>query len=397
MDTKRIVIPGELLSSNPSLSGSGTYVSGGKVYASVCGILAQKGKISVHPLSGPYVPKKNDLIIGYTTVVTSSNWIFDINCPYEGLLHVMEYPIRVPSEEMRQHFDVGDTVLLKVTDVNSEMKIELTYKDPTCRKLTKGRLHEVPYSKVSRIIGRSGAMISMLKAKTGCEIFVGGNGRIWMNGNSEDMDILTNALKKIEADARVPGLTDLTAAYIDEQYTLIGSAGHGKKFENTDSKSDSKPSLKAKVGPVSSKKKGVPAAPEETSEIMDSEAKLESLPRKKRSAKNSADDGKTPENAPAVGKSVVVENVAENAVEDIVENAAENVAENAVENVAENAAENIAENPAAGLDVIPSSCEEPAEKPLPARSKPCLPESCTCFRNVYFTHPPVPDGNKSDE
>ncbi|MCL2550009.1 MAG: exosome complex RNA-binding protein Rrp4 [Methanimicrococcus sp.] len=363
MDTKRIVIPGELLSGNPSLSGPGTYVSGGKVYASVCGLLAQKGKFSVHPLSGPYLPKKNDIIIGYTTVVTSSNWIFDINCPYEGLLHVMEYPIRVPSEEMTQHFNIGDTVLLKVTDVNSEMKIELTYKDSLCRKLTKGRLHEVPYSKVSRIIGRSGAMISMLKAKTGCEIFVGGNGRIWMNGDSEDMDILTSALKKIEADARVPGLTDLTAAYIDEQYTLIGSDGHGKK-NATDSESDSKPSLKAKTGPVS-KQKSAPAAPEETPEIMYSGAELESLPRKKRSAKKTADDGKTPENAPAAGKSA--------------------------------AAENPAENPAAGSDGLSSkSGEEPAKKPRPAQPKACRQESCTCFGSVFFTHPPVPDGHKSD-
>ena len=220
MDKKRIVIPGELLSENSSLSGSGTYVSGGKVYASVCGLLIQKGKFSVHPLSGPYMPKKNDLVIGYVTVVTSSNWIFDIGCPYEGLLHVTEYPQRVPSEEMTQHFGIGDTVLLKVTDVNSEMKIELTYKDQVCRKLTNGRLFEISSSKVSRVIGRSGAMISMLKSKTGCDVFVGGNGRIWMRGSSESMDILTNALKKIEADAQVSGLTDLIAAYIDEQYRL---------------------------------------------------------------------------------------------------------------------------------------------------------------------------------
>lgn len=363
MDTKRIVIPGEPLSDNPSLSGPGTYVSGGKVYASVCGLLAQKGKFSVHPLSGPYLPKKNDLIIGYTTVVTSSNWIFDINCPYEGLLHVMEYPLRVPSEEMTQHFCVGDTVLLKVTDVNSEMKIELTYKDPVCRKLTKGRLHEVPYSKVSRIIGRSGAMISMLKVKTGCNVFVGGNGRIWMDGNSEDMDILTAALKKIEADARVPGLTDLIAAFIDEQYALIGSAGHGKKDETADFESDSKPSSKAKTKSVSSKKNGVLAAPEETSEIMSSEAELESLPRKKRSAKKSADIGNTPENVPAVGKSAVIGNAAK--------------------------------DEAAGIEPAqPGSGKKPV-KPRRVQPKTGRQENCTCFKNVFFTHPPVLDGNRS--
>ncbi|WNY24644.1 exosome complex RNA-binding protein Rrp4 [Methanolapillus millepedarum] len=224
MDTKRIVIPGELLSSTPAKAGFGTYVSGGKVYASVCGFVSDKDKISVLPFSGPYMPKRYDLVIGYVTVVTPSNWIFDIGCPYEGLLHVSEYPVRVPSEEMDQHFNVGDTVLLKVIDVNAEMKIELTYKgDPVCKKLKTGRIYDIPISKVSRVIGRSGSMISMLKSKTGCEIFVGNNGRIWMNGSSEDMQILTQALAKIERDAKLSGLTDLVAAFIDEQYALLGN------------------------------------------------------------------------------------------------------------------------------------------------------------------------------
>ncbi|MDV0447293.1 hypothetical protein MsAg5_11760 [Methanosarcinaceae archaeon Ag5] len=223
MDTKRIVIPGELLSSTPSKAGSGTYVSGGKVYASVCGFVSEKDKVSVLPFSGPYMPKKFDLVVGYVTVVTPSNWIFDIGCPYEGLLHVSEYPVRVPSEEMNQHFDVGDAVLLKVIDVNPEMKIELTYKgDPICKKLKTGRIYDIPISKVSRVIGRSGSMISMLKAKTCCDIFVGNNGRIWMNGASEDLQILTLALAKIERDAKLSGLTDLVSAFIDEQYALIG-------------------------------------------------------------------------------------------------------------------------------------------------------------------------------
>ena len=261
MDQKRIVIPGEWLSDDTALSGAGTYISGGKVFASVCGLLVQKGKLSVHPFSGPYMPKKNDLIIGYVTVVTSSNWIFDINCPYEGLLHVTEYPIRVPSEEMLQHFNIGDTVLLKVTDVNSEMKVELTYKDPICKKLTKGRLFEVPYSKVSRVIGRSDAMISMLKAKTGCDIFVGGNGRIWLDGESADMDILMSALSKIETEARLPDLTDAVNAFIDEKYAAIGRQAHGavtQKRKEKDSgfvKSDSKDSADLKKSRSEKKEK----------------------------------------------------------------------------------------------------------------------------------------------
>ncbi|WNY23230.1 hypothetical protein MmiHf6_05350 [Methanimicrococcus hongohii] len=380
MDKKRIVIPGELLSDDTAMSGPGTYISGGKVYASVCGLLAQKGKLSVHPLSGPYMPKKNDLIIGYVTVVTSSNWIFDINCPYEGLLHVMEYPQRVPSEEMTEHFNIGDTVLLKVADVNSEMKVELTYKDPVCRKLTRGRLVEVPYSKVSRIIGRSGAMISMLKSKTGCDIFVGGNGRIWMNGDSFDMDVLMKALEKIETDARLPGLTDLTAAFIDEQYEAAGREAHDD--------------AKRKPAAADKKTKLKSAAKDETVNeaaaaplIESSEAELKSLPRKSRASqekkRKSAEsekesDGSESESGddnliPAVGKSVVVGNSVENAAVgfDFIQN----------------------ESTAPAGSVVK---KQPAARPRLTQPEAYRQENCTCFKSVFFIHPPVHEGNKSD-
>ncbi|WNY26880.1 exosome complex RNA-binding protein Rrp4 [Methanolapillus ohkumae] len=240
MDSKKIVIPGTLLSENPARAGSGTFVSGGKVYASVCGFVSEKDKIFVLPFSGPYLPKKYDLVIGYVTVVTPSNWIFDIGCPYEALLHVSEYPIRVPSEEMQNHFNVGDTVLLKVVDVNAEMKIEVTYKgDLLCKKLKTGRIYDIPVSKVSRVIGRSGSMIAMLKTKTGCEIFVGNNGRIWMNGSLDDMEILSRALLKIERDARLSGLTDLVAAFIDEQYALLGGVSSNPAKTNSFDASES--------------------------------------------------------------------------------------------------------------------------------------------------------------
>ncbi|MDR2943533.1 MAG: exosome complex protein Rrp4 [Methanosarcinales archaeon] len=337
MDKKKIVIPGELLSDDPAMSGPGTYISGGKVFASVCGLLTLKGKLSVHPLSGPYMPKRNDLVIGYVTVVTSSNWIFDINCPYEGLLHVTEYPLRVPSEEMTQHFNIGDTVLLKVTDVNAEMKIELTYKDPVCKKLMKGRLFEVPFSKVSRIIGRAGGMISMLKDKTNCDIFVGGNGRVWMNGGSLDMDILMRALNKIKADARLPGLTDLTAAFIDEQYENAGMKSNG-----------------AAETKIAARHKRNNLVKPETQTIDPSDLSLKEPPRKEKRLKK------------ARGK-------------DSDENTA-----------------------AASVQNEPALSAEPAVKKIPAGkarlTRPAMlsQAGCSCFKNVFFTHPPVLQSGEPD-
>jgi len=84
---KTIVVPGDILSDNIKMSGSGTYVRDGEVCAAVYGILnAGDRYISVIPLAGKYIPHANDRVIGIVTEVAYSNWIVDINAPYEGVL-----------------------------------------------------------------------------------------------------------------------------------------------------------------------------------------------------------------------------------------------------------------------------------------------------------------------
>jgi len=51
-------------------------------------------------------------------------------------------------------------------------------------------------------------MISMLKKEVNCDIFVGQNGRIWINGGVEDMDLALRTIYLIEKEAHTNGLTD---------------------------------------------------------------------------------------------------------------------------------------------------------------------------------------------
>jgi exosome complex component RRP4 len=58
-------------------------------------------------------------------------------------------------------------------------------------------------------------MIRELKAETGCKIFVTPNGRVWIDGPSEDHELLViDAIRKIENEAHTSGLTDRVRAYI---------------------------------------------------------------------------------------------------------------------------------------------------------------------------------------
>jgi exosome complex component RRP4 len=67
---------------------------------------------------------------------------------------------------------------------------------------------EISPTKVPRLIGKGGSMINMLKKEINCNIFVGQNGRIWIDGNDEDMDLALKTILIIEKEAHITGLTD---------------------------------------------------------------------------------------------------------------------------------------------------------------------------------------------
>ena len=230
---KRIVIPGDLLSDDIRVSGSGTYVADGTVRAALYGLM-NKGEryISVIPLAGRYIPQTSDRVIGVITEVTYSNWIVDINSPYDGLLHISQYPQRIEIEQMSRYLKVGDCILTMVKDVDASMKVELTLrdKDRELRRLSDGRITAISPTKMPRVIGRSGSMIRLLKSEIGCNMFVGQNGRIWINGSEDRIDLAIEAVRYIEANAHTPGLTDRMQAFLKAKK----KTRFGKTYENED-------------------------------------------------------------------------------------------------------------------------------------------------------------------
>ena len=220
---KKLVVPGEFLSDNADMAGEGTYVEDGKVFSSVFGITSLKNHVKVFPLTGKYIPKRGDIVIGLVTEVTFSNWIVNIRSPYEGLLHISEFPRRIDSTDMSKYLTVGDSILALVKDVDFSMKVELTLNDQRLRKIDEGRIIKVTPSKVPRLIGRSGSMIAMLKKETDCNIRIGQNGLIWVRGKEKDINLLVKAIQKVERETHISGLTDRIARFLKEE--------KGEKFE----------------------------------------------------------------------------------------------------------------------------------------------------------------------
>src|SRR3990172_7439560 len=104
-----------------------------------------------------------------------------------------------------------------IKDVDANMKIELTLNDQRLRPIREGRVVEVTPSKVPRLIGRGGSMIAMLKNETGCNIFVGQNGRIWVMGKDKGMDLAVRAILKIERETHISGLTERITRFLKEE------------------------------------------------------------------------------------------------------------------------------------------------------------------------------------
>jgi exosome complex component RRP4 len=132
----------------------------------------------------------------------------DIGCPYPAFLHANESPWKVDFGTTTQYLNVGDVILAKIGQVDETRRVNLTMKEQGLRKLNSGQIMKVVHTKVPRIIGKSGSMISLLKEHTGCKIFIGQNGTIWIDGELDGMRKASAAINMIDRGTHLHGLTD---------------------------------------------------------------------------------------------------------------------------------------------------------------------------------------------
>ena len=214
----KVVVPGDFLCEGANRAGEGTYVDGGKVYAMKYGIMDDKEEIKVVALAGKYVPSKGDIVIGKIVEISFPYWIVDIASPYEARLHMSELSKgeerRIEFGSMNKYLDLGDLIVVKVLNVDAMMRVDLALKDEF-KIGGRGRLIEISHTKVPRVIGRSGSMIKMLKEKCNCFIFIAKNGRIWIKGSEDDMNLASQVVFMIANEAHTSGLTDRVADFLD--------------------------------------------------------------------------------------------------------------------------------------------------------------------------------------
>ncbi len=215
MASRPIVLPGELLASNPKVAGSGTYIENGKVYAKFLGLLDRTDtSVRVIPLKGKYIPSVGDVVIGVVREVTANGWVVDINSPYQGFLPVSENPEMRPNKKPNDVLDIDDVIIGKVMNIDPKMKVTLTMKDRMCRAVRFGRIIGINPARVPRVIGKKGSMIKMFKTELGVQIVVGKNGLIWVSGDRRKVNIVEESIYIIESEAHTDGLTDRITEFV---------------------------------------------------------------------------------------------------------------------------------------------------------------------------------------
>lgn len=219
---KSVVVPGEVLAEGMDyIPGFNTYRNGESVLASKLGLMVVEGRaIKLIPLSGKYIPKRGDTIIGQIYDVLFSGWRVETNSAYSAMLGLKDATSEFIAKgaDLTQYYDFGDYIVAKITNVTSQKLIDLTMKGPGLRKLKGGRVIQVSPHKVPRIIGKKGSMVSMIKQATGCRIIVGQNGLVWLQGEDPAKELLAiKTIRKIEAEAHLSGLTDIIKEFLEKE------------------------------------------------------------------------------------------------------------------------------------------------------------------------------------
>lgn len=236
---REVAVPGQLLATGMDyIPGTGAYRKDESVIANRVGLVSITGRaIKLTPLSGPYRPKRDDILVCKITDITMNGWRIQVNNYLNAMLNLRDATNSFvqKSANLSKIIAIGDHIVCKITQVSTQKLIDVTMKAPGLKKLVGGQIIKYNSNKFARIIGRQGSMVSMIKRASGCQITVGQNGYIWIYGEPDKEVIVSKALQLIEQKAHISGLTDQVKAFLQSQGLTVSDPEpqqQSEQFEN---------------------------------------------------------------------------------------------------------------------------------------------------------------------
>ena len=218
MVERKQVIPGDVIA-------RGNYRYGGYIekrgdeYIALRVGLAEVGRdgVKLNPMTGPYMPRADDEVIGKVVDVYGVGWVVDINWCFDGFLpasFVFGSEFSPSTHDLSSKFKVGDIIGARIESFERSRDPQLSIRGHGYGKVESGEIAKISPTKVPRLIGRRGAMINMLSEKTGCDIRVGQNGVVVVNGPPEGIVKARKTIKMVEEEAHAADLMTKIEEYL---------------------------------------------------------------------------------------------------------------------------------------------------------------------------------------
>ncbi len=210
---RKYVIPGDVVTTGPYRPEQNVILDGNKIIATSIGISEiYDDSVKVISLTGKYIPKINDLVIGKVLSHSSLSWELDINSCYVGFLPAQDVfgrDFSAHADELTSKLKAGDLVAARIANFDRTRDPLLTISDRDLGKIDSGDLVKISPSKVPRLIGKRGTMIQTIEMATNAAITIGQNGWVVVScDNHEGLLKAKKAIKMVDEQAHVANLTD---------------------------------------------------------------------------------------------------------------------------------------------------------------------------------------------
>ncbi|NIM25595.1 MAG: RNA-binding protein [Nitrososphaeria archaeon] len=214
MDNRRkYVIPGDVITTGPFRPEQNVILDGNKIISTTIGVSEiYDDSVKVISLTGKYIPKINDLVIGKVISHTSLSWELDINSCYVGFLPAQDVfgrDFSAHADELTSKLKSGDLVAARIANFDRTRDPLVTIADRDLGKIDSGDLIKISPSKVPRLIGKRGTMIQTIETATNAVITIGQNGWVVVScDNPEGLLKAKKAIEMVNEQAHVANLTD---------------------------------------------------------------------------------------------------------------------------------------------------------------------------------------------
>ena len=217
---KRYVIPGDIITTGPYRPEQNVILDGNKMIATCIGLSdITDGAVRVIPLTGRYIPKGDDLVVGKVISHSAMSWEVDINSCYLGILpasDVFGRDFSSHADNLTEKLGNGDLIAARIVNFDRTRDPLITISGRELGKIDSGELIKISTTKVPRLIGKRGSMIQMIEEATNANITIGQNGIIIAScENPDGLSKAIRAINMIEEDSHRINLTDMVKKMLE--------------------------------------------------------------------------------------------------------------------------------------------------------------------------------------